>query len=107
MSADWTAEKLDALPDGTVINAGRTSLAATLFRGGDGWWFIGGGDISSDDLRDWADPGSIRVVSVPIAALLSEGAIRHAKHAAAVDSPAMVSDVLHAAVEHATGGSHE
>lgn len=69
---DWSAERLDALPEGTVIaweECGFTVHAATE----DGSWWVIGGDRIRDrqNILIWASPGSIRVVSVPVNALLT------------------------------------
>lgn len=71
----WTAERLDALPEFTGIECGHRKSLWTLTRGPGGYgydWIDNEGNwVDSDEVLGLAEPGSIRVVSVPIDALLA------------------------------------
>lgn len=75
MSAEWTAARLDALPEWTVVTwtEGTYPRAGVcidhVIRG------LADATYTAVTLIEDADPGSIRVVSVPIDALLSDEAL--------------------------------
>lgn len=117
--SEWTARKLDDLPDGTVITwteDGEESYPPVGIRTKDGWEVsYYGDDVLSGGILREADPGSIRVVSVPIDALLDDEAVRVAAIASlnrlgvtpedvSIDAEAQgLGDVLRAAIAHVTG----
>lgn len=74
----WTAERLDALPNGTVIAFTVNSHPVLVIKRGDGETYSDvdeGGHFYTIGVLRCPDPGSIRVVSVPIDALLSHAAL--------------------------------
>ena len=102
---EWTAERLEALPDGTVIEA----CDQEFWLCPDGWLDGDGGCLTSEDLIADTDPGSIRVVSVPIDALLSDEAIEAAlpEWISPTMRPVGVDRrraLIRAAIAHVTGG---
>lgn len=111
MSTEWTAERLDALPEGTLIDVEWSSYIERLAKPAPGkWWAVNLGDrpdqcdTSSEDLADNPNVKSIRLVSVPIEALLSEGTVIASswfiRHPAA---RVLARSVLDAAVGYVTG----
>lgn len=121
MSTKWTVERLEGLPEGTVIGWTEYDALDTYraTRAEGEWWVIGGDDFSSASLAEdeELDPGSIRVVSVPIDALLADETVRAIARAMSDDwNPdrdpvltAMFQDyaqtATRAAVAHVTGGA--
>lgn len=72
MDAVRSAEHLDALPEGTVIAWEESGFIHAATKDGGSWYLIGGGWIRErQNILTWASPGSIRVVSVPVNALLT------------------------------------
>ncbi len=75
----WTAERLDALPEGTVVgwrevgSTAREHFVVRVEHHRYDWFEAGpvGGRYTSNSLLYYAVPSSIRVVSVPIDALLA------------------------------------
>lgn len=112
----WTAARLDALPVGTVIAVEWSTLTERMIKPAPGkWWATNLSDrpedcdTSSEDLDDNPYVISIKVVSVPIDALLSPEAIR-AGEDAFVDVTHLAGPirdeaelVLRAAIAHVTG----
>lgn len=116
MSTKWTVERLDALPEGTVIEwlvPGGKPLHYFIKDLGvtdpDRPWVYtkGGAESSLDILRMVALKESLRVVSVPIDALLADGAVDVAQREAWVsDSEGWsVRHGIRAAVAHITGSA--
>lgn len=75
---EWTVERLDALPEGTVIewlDSGVEMMAVKQDKGR--WQLVRRAYYEHPEgiVAD-ADPGSVRVVSVPIDALLEDGTVR-------------------------------
>jgi|LSQX01.3.fsa_nt_gb hypothetical protein len=102
MGNEWTVDRLVALPEGTVVAWDGESYSWALKENPDNFhcWISDCGDRwSSAEVFRSARPGSIRVVSVPIEALLSWGAC---KHAARVVTGGSVVDTIRAAVAHVT-----
>lgn len=112
---DWTVERLDALPEGVVVEmTWRNSCVTAYFRTHDEalpWAEIGREVLDRVSSRSLAaatvDAGSLRVVSVPIDALLGPAAMLVAIVARDVaveqgaDNP--THDAIRAAVAHVTG----
>lgn len=71
MTAEWTAERLEALPEGTVIRWTEDGYPELAMRGNRSWRQLRGREIYSETVMEDAEPGSIRVMSVPVDALLS------------------------------------
>lgn len=85
---EWTADRLDALPEGTVIVVTwRSAFPRGYMHLGSGLWSddLGARDVdcewTSEDLASYG-PHSIRVMSVPVDALLTDEAILAAAKAA-------------------------
>lgn len=106
MSA-WTAERLDALPEGTVVawEGAYYSWALHDTPGSLYGWLSDSGERWSSAEIVKSSEGSIRVVSVPVNALLTEDAIEAAADAAWVDDAAGWSAraAIRAAIAHITG----
>lgn len=108
---EWTPEKLDALPGATMITATPWGSTPDLFIGldhdnGRDWHGVSRGSETSAWLTDPTniDPNSINVVSVPIDALLSEGALMAAAEAQPLPKPYLLdSRGIRAAIAHVTG----
>ena len=117
MSIEWTAERLNALPEGTLVgwrevgSAKREYFVARVEHHHYDWFEATpvGGRYTSNSLLYYAVPSSIRVVSVPIDALLSGEAIE-----AATDAFVMTTNLagtlgdeakqaIRAAIAHVTG----
>lgn len=111
---DWTADRLAAQPEDTMIRltfGGEPGRATRSDGHGSTHWsleaFGAMARYTSEELFTMADPGSIRVVSVPIDALLSPAAMLVAIVARDVaveqgaDNP--THDAIRAAVAHVTG----
>ena len=75
MNNEWTVERLEALPEGTVV-AWEGAYYRWAFRENPGstygWVSDCGERWSSAEIFKSADPGTIRVVSLPTDALLAE-----------------------------------
>lgn len=110
MSA-WTAERLDALPEGTVICwtevGGMRCMGVRSQSRAHDWLEASpmGGRYRHESLLRYADPGSLRVVSVPIDALLSDETVwTSARHPQLLGkSVSIARDVLTRAVARITG----
>lgn len=107
-TSEWTIERLDALPDGTVIEANVTEVERFVRDGR--WWVEVGHRIrwSSHDLvgnqatyPNQPEHLTIRVVSVPVEALLGDEALWAPGRVGGGDPYELVA----AAVAHATGGA--
>lgn len=104
MTAEWTAERLDALPEGAVIRWTEDGYPEIAIRGDRSWRLLSGHEIYSETVGEDADPGSIRVVSVPVDALLSDETMRAAGEGHYLGQPnSRVRTALHLAVAHITG----
>lgn len=96
---EWTATRLNALPVDTVVGFSDVYSGAPrrTTRYPDGFdltlWREG---FPGAAVMEAAEPGSIRVVSVPIDALLSEGV-------AATANPPVADGHIRAAIAHVTG----
>lgn len=112
---EWTVERLDALPEGVVITWTETDYyydppLVTPYKAcrlGESWVDSSSDSYGSGYVTEDADPGTIRVVSVPIDALLADETVWHSgSHphllGKSVDIPR---SVLMAAVAHVTGGT--
>lgn len=109
---DWTAARLHEQPELTIIEYARDTADLTAVRvdygDGDDWLVLDSGDcLSSAELLEDADHGSIRVVSVPVAALLSDETVWHSgKHPHLLGKSVEIPrSVLKSAIAHVTGGS--
>ena len=75
-AAEWTAERLLGLPERVVVElTWRSGYVSTYIRVGTGWQEVDPISlqvISSHSLAAGSTSGSIRVVSVPVDALLSD-----------------------------------
>lgn len=110
----WTAERLDALPEGVVVEmTWRNSCVTAYFRTHDEalpWAEIDREVLDRVSSRSLAaatvDAGSIRVVSVPIDALLSDGPLAAADEGQWVLNgfgARSVELAMRAAIAHVTG----
>ena len=111
MSNEWSVERLDALPEWTLItwsedDGYHEGVSAHKLRKPGAWdvHYYGGDTVYSEGIIAEADPGSIRVVSVPVDALLSEGAVGAAHQVIPGVHPDIVREVLRAAIAHITAG---
>ena len=97
---EWTVERLDALPEGTVIEWLDSGVELTAVKQEEGRWHLVRHTYYEypEDIIEEAAPGSIRVVSVPIDALLADEAV----HAWDMH-PADAYETIRAAVEHVIG----
>lgn len=101
-----TAERLAALPEGTGIAYDTEGTTWWLVKSkGDAWFYVLQRRIrTSAQVLDMADPGSVRVVSVPVDALLNPKTAQFASrdpHGAAFDP--FADRTLRRAVAHVTG----
>lgn len=117
MTAEWSAARLDALPESAVIEFTTwmestgphkpTPDLAIAFSAGQGRWWetMERGAESSEWLADptEVDPGSIRVVSVPVDALLSGTAVVAAALTFPDERPVgLAENAIRAAIAHVT-----
>lgn len=108
MEEDWTVERLDALPECTTVSYMTEGTGWTIVKGkGDAWFYVLLGRMrTSEHILTSAVPGSIRVVSVPVDALLSDETVRAASGGHALGpTNSLVRIVLGDAVAHVTGES--
>lgn len=112
---EWTAERLDALPEGTLIDVQWPTMTERLHKPAPGkWWSTNLGDrpedcdVSSEDLADNPNIKSIRGVSVPVDALLSDEAIRASAQYPEIQASRMLTQVIiRDAIAHITGEEHQ
>lgn len=109
---DWTEEWLDALPEGTLIECDLSPYPTKhewFVRIDGDWEILRGMDVwSSKEVLSELASGSIRVVSVPVDALLSDETIRAYANRLAGETHRLVlygeADIaLRAAIAHVTG----
>lgn len=102
---EWTAEKLDVLPEGTGIRWTEDTYPEVAVQQ-KRWRTLSGLALHSEQILEDADPGSIRVMSVPVDALLSaESAWLLSGE---LNAPLLASDIapaMAALVAHITGES--
>lgn len=107
--SEWTARRLDDLPDGTVIGWTEDTYPQAAVRQGRSWRDLNGSAPFSEGVLEDADPGSIRVVSVPIDELLSQNALEAATDAFAMTTNLVgilgneAEQAVRAAIAHITG----
>ena len=105
--SEWTVERLRALPEKTVVLAAMGNppdwMYLVLIRGA--WWVLGYPDkYRTEDFVLYFDMSSIRVVSVPVNALLADETVRAAAGGHALGpSNSQARIVLGQAIAHATG----
>lgn len=103
--SEWTARRLDDLPDGTVIAWEESGITVHAAIADDSGWVIGGDRIRDrQNILIWASPGSTRVVSAPINALLTDEAIRAATpYPELQTSRTLTRVIIRDAIAHITG----